>query len=130
MRISFPFKAFLVYLGCTAADFVSSMGHLPPGGYEANAFARHADGSFWPLHALGNCAMNTAETLLVCAGLYYLLAFAHRKTALFVSALPWFWYAYGHLDAAFQNLQTKLFYVPYEDPDKMFEIIRQLARLF
>jgi len=61
---------FAIYLGATAADFLSSL-NFPPGFVEENPFARHSNGQFWPAHALIQNGVNSLEHLLVAAGIYY-----------------------------------------------------------
>ena len=128
MRLSHPFKAALIYFLCAAADILASIPKLPAGFHEANPFARHPDGSFWLQHACGNLAIFGAETLICSLIIYFALKIANRKLAEFAAALPWLYYAYGHLQGAAMNLQVKLLYVPFSAHNDVLEFLKQLVR--
>ena len=108
------FKMFWIYVLCAAADFASSMPKLPSGFHESNAMSRHLDGSFWPLHALANFAFSSAEILCIGLGIYAVLKVVDKRLAWFVAGLPWIYFAYGHLEGAFANMQVKLLYIPFD----------------
>jgi len=98
-----PAQMFGLYLAATTADFLSSL-NVPKGFMEQNPFARHVDGSFWPAHALIHGSINIVEFILVALGLYYGLKLLDEKWAKVAAGVPFLYYGYEHLDAAFSNI--------------------------
>jgi hypothetical protein len=108
----------LLYVGCTAADFISSLRIKPPSHSEENPFARHADGSFWPWHALINDSLNSLEIGLLSICFYVAARPLGWKARRFAAGLPWLYFGYVHLEAAFWNLQSfwpHLYVVTYRE---------------
>jgi len=93
-----------LYVTSTALDFVSSVRNIP-GHPETNVFARHADGAFWLKHALINFGFVTAEYGLISAMFYVAAKPLGPRLRSFVTALPFLYMAYGHLNAAVGNFE-------------------------
>lgn len=94
----------VLYVGATALDFITSMG-FPPGLSESNGFARHANGQFWPKHAFINNGFNTLEDVFISMACYIGVRKLSPAWAKFAAGLPWLYYGWLHLDAAFINIQ-------------------------
>jgi hypothetical protein len=97
---------FGVYVFGMALDFVSSLKIKGGADQEINPFARHSNGAFWPQHCLINDGLNTLEILLVSLILFQAGKYLGRKWGIFASGLPWLYFAYGHIDAAFFNIMA------------------------
>lgn len=111
-----------LYLAGTALDYVSSL-RFTADMEESNAFARHADGTFWLRHALITDGFNALEAILVSAGLYIGCRVLGEKYAKFAAGLPWLYAAYVHLNAAVTNF---LFEIPGLYVRTVHDIIRGL----
>ena len=125
-KITHPFRMAGIYLVCAVGDFLSSMPKLPVGYYEANPFARHPDGSFWPLHALANFGISTSADALISLGLYAGFVVLNKKLAQFMAGLPWLYFAYFHLIGAISNIQVKFLFVPHLE-DSFLQFLRGLV---
>jgi hypothetical protein len=121
-KVSHVVNCASLYLGATAIDWLSSL-HLPKGFEETNAFSRHADGRFWPLHALVTDSFNTFEVTLISWGAYVGCRILSPRLAKFAAGLPWLYFAYVHLDAAFTNV---LYGIPGLYVHTTSELLRQL----
>lgn len=94
----------ILYVGATVLDIISSL-HMPPGFGESNAFARHANGQFWLAHAFINNGVNTLENVLISGACYIGFRKLEPRWAKVAAGLPWLYYGFLHLDAAFTNVQ-------------------------
>jgi hypothetical protein len=105
-------QMFWVYVGCSVADIISSL-HIKAPFEETNPFSRHADGTFWLKHALVCDGIHTLEILFLSAAVYLAARPLGTRVARVAMGLPWLYYGYLHLDAAFNNalLQTPHLYV-------------------
>lgn len=101
-----PLQMFWIYMGATTLDFVSSLKIRGGVDQETNPFARHADGSFWPLHACINDTINTLEILIISLIVYKACKILGWRLRRFAAGLPWLYFAYGHIDAAFFNFMA------------------------
>ena len=102
-----------IYLGSVVLDFVSSLRIKAPE-EESNAFARHFDGSFWPQHAILNEGLNALTVLFYSLMLLVGLRPLGRRISAFVAGLPWLYYAWGHVEAAFFNSKILWFHLYVE----------------
>jgi hypothetical protein len=97
-----------LYLGATTFDNITSMQIGSKNLEESNPFARHADGSFWLRHALITEGINTLEVIAISAALYLVVRTLGEKWAKFAATVPWLYYGYVHLDAAFTNILMEI----------------------
>ena len=107
-----PVQMALLYLLLTAVDFASSV-HMPRGFHESNPYARHMDGSFYPLHAFINGVFNLVGVSVFSAALYEAGKSFDQRVANFCGCLPFIYYGWLHLDAGLMNIQNAIhIYVP------------------
>jgi hypothetical protein len=102
-----PIQAAILYIGCAALDALSSM-HFPPGVEEGNPYARHMDGSFWLWHAFIKDLVLTGECAVASIAIYAWLRTIDMKWAKLAMGFPWALFAWGHLDAAFNNFLLEI----------------------
>ena len=112
----------VLYGAGTFLDNLSSM-HFTKGMVESNPFSRHADGSFWLQHALVTEGFNTLEALFVSAGCYVGASIVGEKWAKFAAGVPWLYFGYQHLDAAFTNI---LYEIPHLYVETYADFLRRL----
>ena len=122
LKVDSVVQCSVLYLAGTFLDNLSSM-YFAPGMMESNPFARHADGSFWLQHALVTEGFNTVETLFVSAGCYVGAGVLGPKWAKFAAGLPWLYFGFGHLDAAFTNI---LYEIPHLYVETYADFLRHL----
>jgi hypothetical protein len=95
-------QTFILYLAACGLDFLTSL-H----GLESNPFARHADMTFWPAHALWNMLAGTAGFAFLSGGLHVAGRVVHRQWGRFLACLPWLYFGFNHLEAALWNIQIR-----------------------
>lgn len=122
-NIKHPFQMFALYLGATTTDFLSSF-NVPPGFAEQNPFARHSDGQFWPQHVLVQCSISTVEYIVVALGLYCGVRVLNKTLARFAAGLPFLYYGYLHLDAAFDNILIRVPHLFVHMPEFVIGFLR------
>lgn len=98
----------VLYLATTLLDEVSSL-NFPGNFYETNPLARHPDGTFWFAHALTLEAFNLVQFTLASAILFVGASVLGKKWAKFAASVPWLYFGWVHLQAAFNNM---LLHVP------------------
>lgn len=106
-KVSGAVKCAGLYVVSCFLDNLSSQ-HFTAQMQESNPFARHFDGSFWLRHALITEGVFGLECLVASVGLYVGASALGPKWARFGACVPWLYYSWLHLDAAFMNFLMEI----------------------